>query len=77
MQNGFVYPEFNKGNLELRFENDTVCIYGTAQGLERLAALCLSLVKRPGQGHLHLEDDNTLLTKKSVRGAIAIFDETT
>lgn len=77
MQNSFVYPEFNEGNLELRLENDVVCIYGTAQGLERLSALCLSLVKHPSQGHLHLEDDNTLLTRKSVRGAIAIFGKET
>ena len=70
----FHYPDFAGGNLELRFEDDTVCIYGTASGLRSLAELILDLVGHPNQGHIHLESPELqLLTPESEKGAIAIF----
>lgn len=70
----FVEPDFTQGELELRFENGVVCIYGTAEGLRRLAGYCLQLVEHPAEQHTHLETLG-LLTKHSVKGAIAIFEK--
>jgi hypothetical protein len=76
MSNKFVFPKFGDANLELRYENDVVCIYGTEEGLNRLSELILHLVEHPGQGHIHLENEGpALLTKSSQRGAIAIFSK--
>jgi hypothetical protein len=58
----FRKPDFSRKILELRFENDVVCIYGTAEGLKQLADLCLELIKNPNEGHMHLEDYD-ILTK--------------
>lgn len=70
----FVEPDFSNGELELRFENGEVCIYGTPEGLRRLAKYCLQLVEKPAEQHIHL---GTLgfLTKNSAKGAIAIFEK--
>jgi hypothetical protein len=70
--NKFVSPNFENGDLEIRFENDTVCIYGTTVGLERLAEMCYKLIKKGKEDHIHLED-YALLTEKSVPTVIAIF----
>ena len=72
----FVKPDFRKRELELRFADGVVCIYGTAAGLTKLSKLCLRLVENPNQGHIHLEDYH-VLTDKSAEGAIAIFEATT
>ena len=70
----FRKPDFADGCIELRCENKEVSIYGTTLGLKRLADLILKLVDNPKQGHIHLEDYE-LLTKDSLIGAIAVFDE--
>ena len=72
MSKAFQKPDFSTGDLELRFADGVVCIYGTENGLKRLASLCDSLIKYPDQGHLHVEDYG-ILTRKSEKGAIAIF----
>ncbi|MHC4574966.1 MAG: Imm32 family immunity protein [Planctomycetota bacterium] len=74
MSEKFRKPDFSKYNLELRFENNVGCIYGTAEGLKKIADLCHELIENPNQGHIHLED-YAILTKESERGAIAIFDK--
>ena len=68
----FAEPAFNDRGLELRCENNEVCIYGTEEGLRRLSGLILHLIGRPGPGHLHPEDYE-LLTKESLIGTLAIF----
>lgn len=70
----FIKPDFSKNSLELRFENNEVCIYGTKDGLKRLTDLIHKLIEKPPQGHIHLEDYE-LLTEESLIGAVAIFDE--
>ena len=72
MSNNFVVPDFSQGTLELRFEDDVVCIYGTQEGLKKLSDLCLDLIQSPNQGHIHLESEMDL-TEISQPGAIAIF----
>ena len=72
---GFRKPVFKNRSLELRFEDDHVCIYGTEAGLLKLADLIQSLVDGPGQGHIHIETEMMgQLTDQSEKGAIAIFD---
>ena len=73
MAEEFRMPDFNEGDLELRYENDVVCIYGTQEGLKKLSDLCLSLIDSPKQGHIHLENESDLLTKESQPAAMAIF----
>ena len=70
----FVKPDFKQGELELRIENNEICIYGTPEGLRQLAKRCLQLVEQPAQQHIHLDTPPGLLTEKSVKGAIAIFN---
>ena len=70
----FRKPDFGNRNLELRFENEVVCIYGTVAGLKRLGELCNRLIENPAQGHIHLEDAPNFLTDESEKGAIAIFE---
>ena len=68
-------PVFEGRHIELRFENDEVCIYATRVGLERIVAFCNYLLDHPrrGAGHVHLEDYE-LLTKASLKGTIVLFD---
>lgn len=73
MTDTFVKPDFRSGQLELRFQDGIVCMYGTTTGLKKLAELCMWLVDEPNQGHVHLEDHG-ILTDESTMGAIAIFD---
>ncbi len=73
----FTIPDFSKGKLELRFENNEVCIYGTSEGLKRLASLCLYLVEEQAaehskNAHIHLED-HELLTVTSLPGVVGVF----
>lgn len=39
MNESFKKPDFSKKDLELRFEDNVICIYGTAGGLRKLAEL--------------------------------------
>lgn len=73
MRAKFVRPVFKDKCLELRYESGQVFVYGTSRGLKRLSELVMSLVQKPKQGHIHLEDYD-LLTEGSLIGAIAIFD---
>jgi hypothetical protein len=73
MANEFVKPQFDSGSLELRCEDDCVCIYGTSEGLRELAKLCLSLADGEKERHIHLED-YVMLTRQSRACAIAVFD---
>jgi ABC-type histidine transport system ATPase subunit len=70
----FVKPDFSKKSVELRFENNEVCVYGTKEGLQRLLRLINDLIDNPKKGHIHLEDYE-LLTEKSLIGAVAVFDK--
>lgn len=70
----FVKPNFKDKSLELRYENNEVCIYGTEEGLRKLSDLVLNLIEKPKQGHIHLEDYE-ILTDRSLIGAVAIFDK--
>ncbi|MFH0856101.1 MAG: hypothetical protein V1869_06330 [Candidatus Omnitrophota bacterium] len=70
----FIKPDFIERHLELRYENNEVCIYGTQEGLKKLSELILKLADNPKQGHIHLEDYQ-LLTDKSLIGVVAIFDK--
>ena len=72
MMTTFRKPVFLNRQVELRFENGVVCIYGTKEGLKRIAETCMSLIEHPGQGHVHLRKGD-LLTAESEEGAIAIF----
>lgn len=74
MNESFKKPDFSKKELELRFEENVICIYGIAGGLRKLAELCNNLVNEPNQGHIHLEDLH-LLTSNSENCAIAIFEK--
>lgn len=70
----FKKPDFSKKDIELRFENDIVCIYCTENGLKKLAGFCNQLINHPKQGHIHLEDYD-ILTAESEKGAMAIFPD--
>jgi hypothetical protein len=70
--NTFRKPDFRARDVELRYENGVVCIYGTAEGLRRVAAFCQELIGDPAKGHMHRED-YPVLTAESEIGAIAIF----
>lgn len=74
MDRKFRKPDFSKKDIELRFENDVICIYGTPMGLAKLADFCHELIDHPEEGHIHLEAYG-LLTHESKRGAIAIFEK--
>jgi hypothetical protein len=76
--NSFTPPSFESGDVELRFENGEVMVYGTPRGLTRLADFCLRLAKdvdlddARGTEHIHLKDYQ-LLSTCSLRGTIAVF----
>jgi hypothetical protein len=69
--NKFHIPDFSKGTLEFRHSDGEMAIYGTREGLLRLADLCTQLANGPtpnGSAHLHLEDYE-LLTQRSLHAA--------
>lgn len=69
----FLDPSFESGDLELRFADGEVMIYGTPSGLERFASLCVTLAQgTQATEHRHIEDYE-LLTPQSLRGVIAVF----
>ena len=72
METEFKKPDFSKKDIELRFENNVICIYGTEYGLKKLADLCKQLIEHPNISHIHLESYG-ILTKESEKGAVAIF----
>lgn len=74
MKKEFIYPDFSKKDLEVRFENDVVCIYGTENGLKELIRISEFLIDNPEASHLHL-DAPPVLTKESLKCVIAIFDK--
>jgi hypothetical protein len=75
MTTAFSKPDFQKRDIELRYESGVVCIYETAEGLAAIAKLCHELIDSPNIGHVHLED-YPILTPNSEKGAIAIFTRT-
>jgi hypothetical protein len=71
----FVPPDFTNGSLELRTGQDGIAIYGTPDGLLKLAELCRRLAESPANSdsdHIHLEDHG-LLSESSLSGAVAVF----
>lgn len=70
----FIKPVFDGKGLELRFDNNEVCIYGTKEGLRKLADIISSVANGSVGNHVHLEDRN-LLTDISLIGAIALFND--
>ena len=73
----FIPADFTTGSLELRYDNESeeIIIYGTAEGMKRLAEICLGLadrLKKKTNDHTHLEDMD-LLTSASIRGTVAAF----
>jgi hypothetical protein len=73
MSEQFRKPIFDTRTIELRFENNEVCIYATKSGLKKIAELCETLIENPKRAHIHLEDYE-LLTKDSLYGTIAVFE---
>ncbi|MBI2827577.1 MAG: hypothetical protein HYX69_23120 [Planctomycetia bacterium] len=74
----FEAPVFGSKTLEIRIEDGDVQLYGTADGLKRLAKLCGDLAERRGKDstdHIHLEDYD-LLTHRSQKATIAVFRST-
>lgn len=67
----FLEPDFKAKCLELRMQDQEVCIYASREGLRRLVAICQGLLER-GDGHVHLEDLD-MLTEESLKGVIALF----
>ena len=74
MKKDFVIPSFVDKCIELRFENNEICIYATPTGLRKLIGFCEELLRNPKQGHIHLEDYE-VLTEASLKGVIAVFEE--
>jgi hypothetical protein len=72
MSKTFREPDFCKGEIELRFEDDIVCIYATPRGLEKIVDFCQELIEHPNVGHIHFESYG-LLTAASKKGAVAVF----
>jgi len=72
MAKDFKAPDFVNGEIELRLEEDEVCIYASEKGLSKLIEFCTLLINKQSQGHIHLEDYE-ILTSDSLRGTIAIF----
>jgi len=67
-------PDFQKSEVELRIgENNVIEIYGTVDGLKKIAELINHLIGNPRVGHVHLEDYE-ILSKNSLKGVIAVFD---
>ena len=72
MDRKFVPPDFGEGDIELRFQEDEICIYASEDGLKKLIEFCQMLLDNPQKGHLHLEDYE-VLTSDSLRGVMATF----
>ena len=70
----FKPPDFTRGQLELRYEENEVLIYGSVTGLRKLIQFCEELIRNPKSSHIHLEDYD-VLTPNSLVGVLAIFEE--
>lgn len=70
----FVKPAFGKRKVELRYVDGEIGIYGTREGLKRLADLIQALAVNPRVDHTHLEDYE-LLTEESLIGIVVVFNE--
>jgi hypothetical protein len=71
----FIQPDFSARDLEFRFEEGEVLVYGSQRGLTRLAEICLQIAQQlagEDNAHVHLEDHD-LLTDKSLRAVVAGF----
>jgi hypothetical protein len=71
----FIPPSFDTGQLELRYDDGEVVIYGTPEGLSRLSELCLKLARQSASkqtDHIHLEDYQ-FLTNASRPGVVGVF----
>jgi len=68
-------PDFNNSDLEFRYENGEICIYGTAKGLKAISDACLKLISSPDEGHVHFDKDLSpvKLSGNSKTAALAIF----
>lgn len=65
---------FPQKQVEIKVDKDSVWIYGSKEGLSKIADLCLELMQHPGAGHLHFGSYG-LLTDKSLKGAIVIVSD--
>lgn len=74
MKEEFNKPIFDDRCIEFRYEGNEICIYGTKEGLKKLSDLILTVVGKPKEDHIHLEDYE-ILTKDSLPGVIAAFDK--
>ena len=73
----FNRPSFADGQIEVRYCDKEMCIYGTASGLERLIQLIRDLISTnqdQESAHIHVEDFD-LLTKSSLKCVVALFNE--
>jgi hypothetical protein len=68
----FEAPEFSTGILEVRVTDGEVAIYGTREGLHKLATLILRLADKPPPEHTHVEDYQ-FLTDCSVRLTVVVL----
>lgn len=73
----FENPDFRDGSIEFRLTRNNggdqeICIYLTDEGVVRLISLLQELKNRKNSDHIHLEDYE-ILTKKSLKGVIALI----
>lgn len=67
-------PDFSEFDLELSIVDEEIRIFGNRRGIEKLSALCIELLNKSSDEHVHLEDYQ-LLTEKSLKGVIALFQK--
>jgi hypothetical protein len=72
MAKEFRFPDFTRGEIELRLEKDEFCIYASEKGLIKIIEFCTWLINNSSKTHIHLEDYE-ILTPNSLRGTIAMF----
>ena len=72
----FKIPDFKNSDIEFRFENDEICIYGTPKGLKAISDACIKLIGKPNEGHIHFDSDLSPvpLSNDSKHAVIAIFN---
>ena len=61
--------------IQINLENgDEICIQGNSLGFEWLARRCLSLVRSPSQGHIHLNHEGDVLENGSCACTLSLID---
>jgi hypothetical protein len=71
----FRKPKFNSKDIEVRYEDGTVDIFATVQGLKKIITICELLIdESPDVLHQHLESHG-ILTKESLKCDIRLFTE--